>query len=81
MTHSQNEKILAHLKSGKTITSLQAIREFGITRLSARVHFLKHDLNIPVQSKTIKVDTRDGKLVRVAQYYLTPEVINQLKSA
>ena len=39
MTHS--EQILEHLKSGKTITSLEALQEYGCLRLSARIYDLK----------------------------------------
>lgn len=34
---TQNERILNHLKTGKPITSIQAISRWGVTRLSARI--------------------------------------------
>jgi hypothetical protein len=41
MKTSQNNQILAHLKSGKTITPLQALWQFNCFRLSGRIHELK----------------------------------------
>ena len=38
---SQNQEILKHLKEGKTITPLDALREFGCFRLAARVYDLR----------------------------------------
>lgn len=38
---TQNELILQLLKSGKSITPMQALREFGCFRLSARIYDLK----------------------------------------
>lgn len=38
---TQNAKILNHLKSGKTITSLEALNLFGCFRLASRISDLK----------------------------------------
>ena len=38
---SQNKAIKAHLESGKPITALQALNEFGCFRLAARIKDLK----------------------------------------
>jgi hypothetical protein len=40
---SQNQIILKHLKSGKSLTSWQAIQKWRITRLSGRIYDLIHD--------------------------------------
>lgn len=59
---SQEEQILEHLRSGNTLTPLEALQRFGCFRLGARVWDLKqagHD----IRSQMIHVD---GK--RVAQY-------------
>ena len=40
---SQNSKILAHLKEGKSITPIGALNKFGCFRLSARIYNLKND--------------------------------------
>jgi len=44
---SQKDLVLAHLQSGKTITSLEALNQFGAFRLSSIIHRLKgenHDI-------------------------------------
>lgn len=45
--NSQNEQIEQHLKSGKSITPIQALRLYGCFRLSGRIFDLKRKgLNI-----------------------------------
>lgn len=38
---AQNKMIAAHLKSGKTITALEALQKFGCLRLAARIADLR----------------------------------------
>ena len=38
---TQSEMILAHLKSGKPITPLEALKAYGVYRLGARIWDLK----------------------------------------
>lgn len=38
---SQNEKVLKHLQTHKSITSIEAINLYGITRLAARISDLR----------------------------------------
>ena len=40
---AQNKRILAHLKSGKPITPLEALKRYGSLRLGARIWDLKRD--------------------------------------
>lgn len=68
---SQNDQILAHLQSGKSITSLEAIDLYGITRLGGRI-FNLHEAGHKVISEMIPVINRAGKAVRVARYSLPP---------
>lgn len=65
---SQQRDILAHLKDGRSLTSLGAFRQFGCNRLAARIHELKktHD----IQSEWVK--TRNGK--KVKSYFLSAQV-------
>lgn len=64
-TDSQNALILLHLKQGKTLTSLEALRMFGCLRLSGRIFDLRKRGN---QIKARTLTTLSGK--RVAEYYL-----------
>jgi hypothetical protein len=41
-TETQNIQVLKHFKQGGTLTALEAVHRFGITRLSARVYDLKN---------------------------------------
>lgn len=46
MKHSQNQRILDHLMSGKNISSMLAFKMFGCTRLASRINELRqhHDI-------------------------------------
>jgi len=69
---SQHSAILSHLKSGRTITPLDALRLYGCMRLAARVHDLKARGNDIV---TRQKELKSGK--KVAEYIL----INRSKKA
>jgi hypothetical protein len=66
---TQSEQVLNHLQTKKTITSLEAINEYGITRLSSVIYFLKKDGHNIVATNT-KVKNRFGKSCTVASYSL-----------
>lgn len=51
-TESQLTKIRKHLKSGKSITPLQALRLYGCLRLAARVNDLKSE-GLPIKTKMV----------------------------
>lgn len=62
---SQCAQILAYLKKGKKLTSLEALEKFGCMRLASRILDLREKgYNI----KVMTVDTLTGK--RVSQYWL-----------
>ncbi len=61
---SQNEKVLAALMSGRSITAVDALREFGCFRLAARIAVLR-EMGHQIDTEYI---TRDGK--RFALYTL-----------
>lgn len=42
---SQRERIKARLKNGGTVTPLEALKNFGCFRLSARIHELRNQDN------------------------------------
>lgn len=66
---TQNKRVLEHLSTGKTITSVDAWRDLGITRLSARISELKQEGH-SIQKNTIKVPNRYKEMCSVAEYYL-----------
>jgi hypothetical protein len=63
---SQTNQILNYLKTGKTLTSLEALYEFGSFRLSARIFELKE------KGWPIDCDCRDtGSNKKVGHYSLS----------
>lgn len=62
--------VLSHLKAGHGITSLEAIRLFGATRLSAIIYVLRHTYGLPIEGERIVVPTRRGVLANVVRYRL-----------
>ena len=50
---TKKQQILNHLKSGKTITSMEAIELYKVTRLAAVVHTLKKEGH-QIESENVK---------------------------
>ena len=66
MTH--NDAVLAHLKRGRVLSAIDALRIIGTARLAARVW----DLRIKgwdIQTRRVRVRTRAGH-ASIAVYYL-----------
>lgn len=61
---SHEKQIFNHLKSGKSITAIEALSLYGCLRLAARIEEIRND-GFPVQSKII---SQNGK--RFARYSL-----------
>lgn len=67
VTHK--DRVLQYLRDVGSITSLDAIREFGNTRLSASIWLLRNEgYNIKTTFETNK--NRYGEKVSYARYYL-----------
>lgn len=64
-SRSQNKLLLAHLKTGASITGIEALKLYGCFRLPSRICDLK-EMGYRITSKFIK--TPSGK--RVKQYSL-----------
>lgn len=63
-TQSQSAQILACLRSGATLTPLQALRKFNSFRLGARIYDLRRSGH-NIEGRIVK---RNGK--RFSQYWL-----------
>lgn len=72
---TQTEAVLKHLENKKTITSIEAIRLYGATRLSGIIFNLKKK-GYDIVSKTIYVNTRYGRKVHCAEYQLLGGIYN-----
>ena len=64
---TQTERVIKHLKEYGSITPLEAIREYGITRLGARIWDLR-DLGYDIETETSK--NRFGDKTSYAKYVL-----------
>ena len=71
----ERQKMLVynHLMAGNTITSLEAIQKFGITRLSAVIYNIEKMTGRAPSRRMIPVTNRYGKTVRVAEYWIDQE--------
>jgi len=69
---SQSDAVLWHLKTYGTITSYEAIKEYGATRLSAIIFNHRKD-GYNIESIPLKKKTRFGRTTTIAKYnYLKP---------
>ena len=66
---SQNSKILAHLQSGAVIDPNYALRHFGCSRLSARIHELRNRGH-KIHSDMVGFVSRTGRCGKVAMYWM-----------
>ena len=64
---NQADQILAYLKTGHTLTAIEALRHFQCFRLAARIRDLRK-IGIPIETQEI---TEQGK--RFAVYRLIPK--------
>jgi hypothetical protein len=65
---TQNQAVLNALRHG-SLTSLEALRDFGCMRLGARIWELRQEGH-QIESELVEVPTRDGETARVARYTL-----------
>ena len=69
---TQSDAVLWHLKTYKTITSWESIKEYGATRLSAIIFNHRKD-SYHIDSTPIQVKTRFGRNTKIAKYvYVEP---------
>ncbi|HIQ90735.1 MAG TPA: helix-turn-helix domain-containing protein [Candidatus Coprosoma intestinipullorum] len=69
---TQAERVLEYIKRFGSITTLEAFRDLGVTRLSARIFELRNKgLNIDSTSVTSK--NRYGETCTYAKYFLKGE--------
>ena len=64
---------MKYMKEEGSITPLDAIREFGITRLSARIWELKHNEGVRIKSATEVSKNKYGKSVNYSRYSLVQD--------
>ena len=68
ITHK--DRVLKYMQDYGSITSWEAIKEFGNTRLSATIWLLRHEDNIEIDSIFQTSKNRYGEPISYARYYL-----------
>lgn len=68
---TQKARLMNYFKTGKKITSLEALTELGIYRLSARLSELESS-GIPISREGTKVVNRYGEEVYIKRYWIEP---------
>lgn len=69
---TQCERIMRHLQEAGSITSAEAMQEYGIYRLASRISDLKK-LGVPIQREFVKSKNRFGEETIFARYSLRAE--------
>lgn len=64
---SQTERLRRHLEAGNTVNPLEAWRQLGIYRLSARIRDLR-EAGVDVRGEFVEVRNQFGEKCRVKQY-------------
>lgn len=67
--NKQCDRILRHLKDYGEISSMDAMREYGIMRLAARIAELREQGHV-IETQTVKELNRYGERTRYAVYVL-----------
>lgn len=67
---TKTEAILRHLENQGSITSWEAIRDYGATRLSAIIYNLRHRYNLDIENEWIEFTDRYGSKARYVKYNL-----------
>ncbi len=70
---TQKEQVLNHLKTYGSLTSWDAIMEYGITRLSHHIYCLRNDGFI-IPDERVQVETRLGRTTIISKYSLRDAV-------
>ena len=63
----QNERILRHLCDYGSITSLEAMQDYGIMRLASRIHDLR-TIGYDIRGETVAAKNRYGEPTRFVRY-------------
>lgn len=67
---SQKDAVLQHLKANGSITSMEAIENYGATRLSAIIYNLRYKEGYIIETHMMVGKTRFGNTCEYARYVL-----------
>lgn len=74
---NQTERILRHLQTFGTITSLEAIQDYGILRLASRISDLRKE-GLPIRREMVSGRNRYGEATSFARYRIRADGETQL---
>lgn len=66
---TQKEHVLKYLQEHKSLTSMEAFKQIGCTRLAAVVFDLK-EMGYPIKTNIVTVTNKDGEKKNIAEYTL-----------
>ena len=78
MEKSQISAIITHLRKYKTITSMEAIKKYGATRLSGIIYVLR-DRGFGIETEPVEVKNRYDHVTRIAVYHLVKDIEEDTK--
>ena len=67
---TQCERILRHLQDYGSITSLEAMQEYGIMRLASRISDMKKS-GVAIRTETVSGKNRYGEATSFSRYFLS----------
>ena len=70
---TKTEKVKIHLEEIGYITSLEAIKEYGATRLSAIIFNLRHKYGMNIENEWVEFTDRFGSKSRYVKYIYKKE--------
>lgn len=70
MRTTHKERVLKYMQDFGSITSLDAFRDLGNTRLSASIWLLRHEDGLDIKSVSESAKNRYGDTVSYFRYYL-----------
>lgn len=70
---TKTNSVLAHLKEFGSITSWEAIKEYGATRLSAIIYVLRHKYHLHIETEMFEFTDRYGSKAEFARYVYREE--------
>ena len=71
MRTTHKERVLKYMQDFGSITSLDAFRDLGNTRLSASIWLLRHEDGLDIKSVSESTKNRYGDTVSYFRYYLS----------
>lgn len=67
---NKTKAVLLHLEEKESITSWEAIKEYGATRLSSIIYNLRYKYNLDIISERVEFTDRYGDKSSFAKYVL-----------